>query len=117
MSYFKTIAFGTLILAGTVGTALAHDTRRIEHVQTHQRAAIENGRWNGSITKREQRKLIAEQERIDTLRRRAKADGHVSRREARTIRYAQRNARTRIAKDQSNLRVNLWRRLTTRRGL
>jgi hypothetical protein len=117
MSLFKTITLGALVLVGTIGAASAHDARRIEHIQARQRAAVEEGRWNGSITKREQRNLIAEQERIDALRRRAKADGHVSAREAREIRNAQRNARVRIAETRSNLQVNLWRRWKTKRGL
>jgi len=117
MSILKSVALGTMVLAGTFGSALAHDGRRIEHIQQHQRSAIEHGRWNGSITKREQRALIAEQERIDSLRRRAKADGRINRREARVLRDAQRGARVHILEKRSNRQVNLWRRWKTTRGL
>ncbi|MGE0766001.1 MAG: hypothetical protein AB7L90_06020 [Hyphomicrobiaceae bacterium] len=117
MSLFKSIAIGTLVLVGAVTTAAAHDGRRIERIQTHQRAAIEAGRWDGSITKREQRRLLAEQERIDAARRHAKADGHISSREARAIRAAQRDARAHIAADSKNRQVNLWRHWKARRGI
>lgn len=117
MSLFKAITLGTIVLIGTVTNTLAHDTRRIERIQDHQRHAIEQGRWNGSITKREQRALLAEQEHIDTLRRRAKADGRVTKREVREIYHAQRDARVRIHDRRSNRQVNLWRRWKTHRGL
>ena len=117
MSLFKAVTLGAIVLAGTVTATLAHDARRIEHIQAHQRTAIEEGRWNGSITKREQRALVAEQEYIDSLRRRAKADGRVTRSEAREIYRAQRDARVRIHDRRSNRQVNLWRRWKTQRGL
>jgi hypothetical protein len=117
MSLFKSLTIGTVILAGAASAALAHDTRRIEHSQARQRAAIEEGRWNGTITKREQRALIAEQEHIDALRRRAKADGNVTAREYRAIRGAQRAARFHILEERRDRQVNLWRRWRARYGL
>lgn len=117
MSLIRTTIIASVALAATVGTASAHGTKRIENIQANQRAAIESGRWAGSITKREQRALIAEQERIDTLRRRAKADGHVSTREARAIRHAQKEARAHISEDRNNGRVNIWRRWKSRHGI
>jgi len=117
MSLFKAATLGTIVLLGTVTATLAHDTRHIEQIQARQRTAIEEGRWNGSITKREHRALLAEQEHIDTLRRRAKADGRVTRSEVRRIYQAQRDARVRIVDQRSNRQVNLWRRWKTQRGL
>jgi len=117
MSLFKTPTIGMLVLVGAATSAFAHDGRRLEHIQAHQRSAIESGRWNGSITKREQRALLAEQERIDAMRRRAKADGRVTARESREIRSAQRVARAHILEERSNGRVNYWRRWKAKRGL
>lgn len=117
MSLFKAFTFSTAILVGTVTSALAHDMRRIEDIQARQRAAIEEGRWSGAITKREQRALLAEQERIDAMRRQAKADGRVTAREVREIRDAQNAARAHIAHLHSNRQVNIWRRWKTQRGL
>ncbi|MEZ5815726.1 MAG: hypothetical protein R3D44_01415 [Hyphomicrobiaceae bacterium] len=117
MTLFKSAIVATLIATGFATSALAHDTQRIERTQAHQRATIEQGRWDGSLTKREQRALIAEQEYIDALRRHAKADGRVTGREVRAIREAQHRARLHIAAERHDSQVNFWRRWKSRRGL
>lgn len=117
MTLFKSLTFVTIALVGTATSAFAHSARQIEHIQQRQRAAIEEGRWNGTITKYEQRALLAEQERIDAMRRRAMADGRLTQRELREIKNAQQLARIHIAEKSSNRQVNLWRRWKSERGL
>lgn len=117
MPVYRSAALATLLALAAAAPALAYGPRPIEGVQSRQRAAIEQGRWNGSITLREQRALIAEQERIDALRRQAKADGRITPAEKRAIAAAQPDARANIVHKSSNGQVNLWRRFKAKHGL
>lgn len=109
-----------LILTGSVALAtafvatgaFADDDRKaaIERMHAREAAAIEQGRYNGSLTRREYRELLAEQARLAEMERKAKADGHISRREFREIREAHAEANRHIAAETSDGQISFWRR-------
>jgi hypothetical protein len=75
------------------------ETRGIDIRETQQAREIERGRRNGSLTAGEYTQLRAEQDRINELERRAKADGTVSRDERAQIRRAQADAERHIQQE------------------
>jgi Spy/CpxP family protein refolding chaperone len=89
---------------------IAKPSTLIDRTQAAQREAIEQGRYSGQLTRREYRGLLNEQQKIEDLERRAKADGHISRREFEEIRKAQAAAGAHIKDDASNGKVSLWRK-------
>lgn len=97
-------------LAATAGGAQAYGEKNINEIQARENAAIEQGRYNGSLTRREYRDLKAEQNAIREMEARAKADGHVSKREYRAIHEAQVNAARHIREDRTNGQVSWYRR-------
>lgn len=104
------IALAATTLALVTGTASAADPRPIDRTQAWQQQEIEQGRRNGSLTRREYAALQAEQARITEMERRAKADGYVNRREFNEIRDAQRDAQNHIYVESHDRQVNWWRR-------
>ena len=106
------------ILFGLIatGAAFAHDPRPIDRTLDWQHQQIEQGRRNGTLTRREYSALQAEQARIAEMERRALADGHLSRREARAIQEAQRDASNHIYTESHDREVNIWRRWKSRHG-
>ncbi|MGE0701570.1 MAG: hypothetical protein AB7O57_20915 [Hyphomicrobiaceae bacterium] len=117
MSILKATTLGLLVAVSFAAGASAHDSGGLSRTQARQLDAIEQGRRDGSITRREYRDLVSEQARIADMERRARANGHVSGREVRTIREAQRDAAVHISEDSTNGRTNLWRRWKARHGL
>ena len=111
------IALTTAALAvASTGTAMAQGRNPIDRTQTWQQHEIEQGRGNGSLTRREYNDLKAEQARIAEMERRAKADGYVSRREFNEIRNAQRDAQNHIVSESHDRQQNWWRRWKSQRG-
>jgi protein required for attachment to host cells len=88
----------------------ATDTPRIDATRAEQRKRIEEGRRNGQITRSEYNRLMAEQDRIATMERRAKADGIATPSERREIRHAQEEAARHIYQESHNgeTRWNRW---------
>jgi hypothetical protein len=82
----KRTLIATAIVLATATGALAD---RIDQRQASEAYRIEEGRRSGQLTAHEYAGLKAEQARIANMERAAKADGVVTRREARTIEYAQ----------------------------
>lgn len=80
----------------------ATDTPYIDATQADQLAKIEQGRRSGQLSGREYRQLLAEQERIRMMERRAKADGVADPYERRRIREAQEVAGRHIYQDTHN---------------
>ena len=116
MFALKTTLAATLFGLIAAGSAFAHDPRPIDRTQDWQLQQIEQGRRNGSITRREYSALIAEQARIAEMERRALADGRLTGREVRTIREAQRDAQNHIYTESQDREVNVWRRWKARHG-
>ena len=80
----------------------------IQAERDRQRALVEDGRSDGSITWLEKYDLSREQARIEELERRALADGRMSRDEYRMIREAQSDAERHIWSERRNEQVRGW---------
>jgi hypothetical protein len=101
MTKFAVIAAAALL--ATTGIANARDYSRYDEIdqrQANQQQRIEQGRRDGSLTREEYRRLMAEQERIADMERRAKGDGRVDRHEAARIRQAQDEASRHIYQER-----------------
>ena len=108
----KLAVLATAALIASGGVAFAHDTFLIDETQARQRHRIEHGRHTGQLTWREYRRLLDEQADIAAMERRARADGHVNRREYHAIRMAQYAARRHIGQqlhDAQHSRSPRWR--------
>jgi hypothetical protein len=113
MSALKIILASTLILASAGAASAGGDTwrqRAIDDVQAREARQIEDGRYNGNLTRREYRQLQGEQARIADLERQAKSDGYVSKREFRAIRDAQADASDHIKSESTDGQKSFWRR-------
>ncbi len=106
----KRILITGAALALTASGALAYGTRTIDANEAAQASRIEQGRYKGEINRREYRALTAEQARINDMEARAKADGHVSKREYNQIHNAQINASQHIRSESTDGQVSLWRK-------
>jgi uncharacterized membrane protein YebE (DUF533 family) len=110
-SNLKTILGAGLIgLAVSATGALAYGDKKINDIQARESAAIEQGRYSGELTRREYRDLKAEQRAIQDMENRAKADGHISKREYRNIHEAQANAARHIAQETHDSQKSWYRR-------
>lgn len=97
-----------LALAGlTVVGATAASADQVDRRQNMQERRIEQGFRNGNITRSERAALEAEQARIRAMEARARADGHIDRREAAFINRAQ-NEASRHINQESNDRNRRW---------
>lgn len=106
----KRILITGAALAATATGALAYGNRTIDANEAIQAQRIEQGRYSGEINRREYRALTAEQARIHELEARAKADGHVSKREYNRIHDAQIEASRHIRSESTDGQVSLWRK-------
>ena len=100
------IAAASLLALMTTG-ALAD---RIDNREAAQERRIEQGRRSGELTMRETITLKAEQARIEAMERRAKADGVVTRNEARQIEHAQDVASRHIYQETHDSQKAWWKR-------
>jgi hypothetical protein len=92
----RTLIVATSLLA-VMSTGVFADT--IDKRQSNQTERIQDARRSGELTLRESMALRAEQARIASMERSAKADGIVTRREAREIGQAQNAASRHIAQE------------------
>ena len=107
----KIAALATAAVLAAATTAFAHDSiKPIDQTRTAQERQIEEGRYRGDLTRREYRALTAEQDRIAEMERRALVDGHLSRREARDIKTAQKVAAQHIKDERNDAQVSWYRR-------
>jgi hypothetical protein len=97
-------------LVATAGGANAYGKKTLDANAALEETAIEQGRYNGNLTRREYRDLKAEQETIKALERRALADGHLSKREYYNIREAQANAKHHIIEETNDNQKSWFRR-------
>ena len=95
------------VVIATAGSAFAGSgSSDIERREVNQRARIETGVRDGSLSRREAAYLVREQRDIERLERRAKSDGVITARERAEIKMAQDKA----DRDIYNLRHNSERR-------
>lgn len=106
----KRIALTAAALALTATGAFAYGNKTIDANEAVQAQRIEQGRLTGQLTKKEYRDLKAEQDRIQAMEARAKANGHVSKREYNQIHNAQINASQHIAQESTDGQKNFLRR-------
>ncbi len=97
-------------LVATAGGAHAYGKKTLDANAALEEAAIEQGRYNGNLTRREYRDLKAEQDTIKAMEHRALADGHLSKREYNNIREAQANAKHHIIEETHNSQKSWYRR-------
>ncbi len=102
------VAATGLMLAS--GAALAGREDTIEANRDVLRERIEQGRYNGQLTRREYRELNAEQAKIEADIARAKSDGNISRGEYKKIHDEQIAAYRHVKGDNTNTKVSFWRR-------
>ena len=109
MLKIATLAAATLV--ATTLSATAHEsTKPIDRALAQQNHQIEDARLHGDLTRREYRALKVEQDRIANMERRALADGHFSKREAREIKSAQKDAAHHIKDESNDGQVSWYRR-------
>jgi CRISPR/Cas system-associated endoribonuclease Cas2 len=107
----KIAALATAAIVATTVSAAAHESvRPIDNTRAAQERQIQNGRYLGDLTRREYRALEAEQARIFEMERRALADGYFSKREAREIKTAQKEATQHITAERNDGQVSWYRR-------
>lgn len=97
-------------LVATAGGAHAYGKKTLDANAALEEAAIEQGRYNGNLTRREYRDLQAEQDTIKAMERRALADGHLSKHEYNNIREAQANAKHHIIEETHDNQKSWYRR-------
>jgi hypothetical protein len=102
------VAATGLMLAS--GAALAGREDTIEANRDVLRQRIEQGRYNGQLTRREYRDLNAEQAKIEADIARAKEDGHISRREYQKIHDEQITAYRHVKAESTDGQISWWRR-------
>ena len=107
----KIATLATAAVIATATAAFAHESiKPIDQTRTAQERQIEQGRYQGDLTRREYRSLTAEQDRIAEMERRALADGHLSKREVREIKSAQKEAAQHIKDERNDGQVSWYRR-------
>jgi uncharacterized membrane protein YebE (DUF533 family) len=97
-------------LAVTASSAFAYGGATIDANEAVQAQRIEQNRYNGELTRREYRALQAEQARIKDMEARARADGHISKREYNKIHDAQIEAYRHIKSESNDGQVSWYRR-------
>ena len=102
------VAATGLMLAS--GAAFAGRDDTIEANRDVLRQRIEQGRYDGQLTRREYRELSAEQAKITADIARAKSDGYISRNEYQKIHDEQIAAYRHVKADNTNMQVSFWRR-------
>jgi hypothetical protein len=98
----------TAVVATTGLAAADPGHNRIDQREAQQRAAIKDGRRDGSITFLEAWRLRREQARIATLEAKFKRDGGLSPSERRELRFAQDDASRHIYAERHNEAVRGW---------
>jgi len=103
-----TVAVTALMLLSGAALAGREDTIEANRDVLNQR--IEQGRYNGQLTRREYRDLKSEEARIDADIKRALADGRLSRAEYQRLHDEQLAALKHVKEDSTNHKVSFWRR-------
>lgn len=75
---------------------------RVDRRQDNQRARIRDGRESGALTRWESKKLRKDQKKISRMERRFERDGHINKRERRSLNKAQDRASRRIYRSKNN---------------
>lgn len=106
----KRLVLTVAALGLTATGAFAYGEKTINANEAVQAQRIEQGRLTGELTRKEYRNLKADQARIQEMEARAKADGHVSKREYNQIHNAQIEAYRDIKAESTDRQGNVLRR-------
>jgi uncharacterized membrane protein YebE (DUF533 family) len=107
----RTFIIAASLLSLTATGALADRAAdRIDTREAAQEQRIQAARRSGDLTFREKIALEREQAQIRNMERRAKADGHIDRREAAAIERAQDAASRHIYQEAHDNQKSWWRR-------
>ena len=98
------------LVAVTATGAFAYGEDTIEANRDIQKNRIEQGRYNGELTRREYRQLKAEQAKIDADIARAQADGRITKREYKQLHDEQIEAYRHIKAESTDGQKSFWRR-------
>ncbi len=107
------LAAATGLITGLMlasGAALAGRDDTLDANRDVLRQRIEQGRYNGQLTRREYRDLNAEQAKINADIARAKEDGRISRKEYEKIHDEQIGAYRQVKTETNDRQVSFWRR-------
>lgn len=97
----RQLLFALGVFGMTVGTAYAQaDTPVIDQRQANQEKRIDQGIASGQLNQREANRLDRQQDRIDRMENKAKADGVVTNKERARIGAAQNRASKNIAREK-----------------
>lgn len=96
------LAAAILTAATSAASAYGSSTREVDARQHRQMERIEEGRRNGSITRREYEALMAEQRRIQAIESQATRDGRVTYHEREVLRRAQNEASRHIREESTD---------------
>lgn len=99
----KLIILGAFILTSGLINAQT-ETKKVNKRQTNQTTRIAEGVNSGELTKRETRKLARQQKDIQKTKKKAKADGVVTKKERATIQAKQNAANRNIRRKKNNER-------------
>lgn len=94
--------FGICLLGFAFTTQAQTATPKVTKRQVKQQKRIQHGVANGELTKGETVKLQKQQQRINRSKKRAKADGNVTKKEKAVIHTRQSAASGNIAKKKNN---------------
>lgn len=100
---FRILAIALLFCIGIVGTTNAQTTKKkVNKTQKKQIQRIQHGRTCGTLTKKETKQLAKQQKHIQKTKRKAAADGKVTRRERKEIKNKQQKASANIYRKKHN---------------
>ena len=100
----KSIITGMLLTAFTFTLQAQTTTPNVTKTQVKQQKRIKNGIKSEELTRKETKQLARQQAHINRTKKRAKADGVVTKKERATIRRKQVNANKNIAVKKNNRR-------------
>lgn len=94
-----------MVVLGTGVFANDANTPRVDRRETRQQNRIQQGTESGQLTTKESMHLQKQQDRINTMEAKAKADGVVTRKERARITHAQNKANRNIYRKKHNART------------
>jgi hypothetical protein len=101
MSTFRQVSVAALLSVLAAGAfAQAASTPKVDKRQERQEARIQQGAASGSLTAREQKRLNAQQGRIDKAEDMAKADGTVTKKERAGLHHMENKANRNIRRQK-----------------
>lgn len=96
----------TVLLTSGMAYAEGTETPKIDQREANQERRIDRGITSGQLNEREADRLSHQQDRIDNMENKAKADGTVTNKERARIEHAQNDASRHIAREKHDRQGN-----------